>query len=190
MKHFISVSLSFLFVSAAFAQQLKTDYYANGTKRSEGILLGVEKEALAPDFDKQPKEIQLQRSANGYKDGKWTFWHENGKVSAEQYYNKGEMTGVWKSWTQDGAQGSEIDFNKGTAVYWYANGKKSSEGKIIKGMQHDGAWTGWYENGNINYEGNYKQGLKEGTWTWYNNKGVKIQEEIYKNGLLISSTKL
>ncbi len=188
MKLLYSTTILLLISGFSFAQQVKTEFYENGTKKSEGVLLGADNDS-PQDIEKQSKDVRYQKSINAFKDGKWTYWFENGQLSAEQYYNKGEMTGVWKSWYKDGKLGSEVNLTKGTAMYWYANGNKSSEGKMSTGMHHEGNWTGWYENGNKNYEGAYINGQKEGTWKWYNEKGEKLQEEVYKAGALISSKK-
>jgi len=40
----------------------------------------------------------------------------------------------------------------------------------------------YYENGQIWYEGNYKDGKSDGKWIWYHENGQIWMEEFYKDG--------
>lgn len=164
----------------AFAQQATTEYWANGKKKSEGVILGGE--AILPGDSKQ---VQAQKLQNARRDGKWTYWYEDGKISAEEHYQEGVQIGVWKSWYNNGQLSSELDFKDFKATYWFTNGKKQSEGKMYAGFVKDGKWTAWHENGTLNFEGTYKMGKKDGVWTWYNDKGEKVSEQLYRNDELI-----
>jgi antitoxin component YwqK of YwqJK toxin-antitoxin module len=53
-------------------------------------------------------------------------------------------------------------------------------------MGQEGKWTLYYENGQINAEGNYVGGKKDGVWTWYDVKGHKTDEQTYQNGAIAS----
>jgi len=162
------------------AQEKKTEYYENGSKKSEGIVLGGSVDANAS------KSEQARQSANITRDGKWTNWYENGSVRSEEYYSKGTMTGNWKGWYQNGKLESDINFGTGTAVFYHANGNKHSEGQIKDGMVYTGKWTGYHENGNKNYEGSYTaDGQKDGTWTWYDVNGKMTSTQVYSNGQLV-----
>lgn len=64
---------------------------------------------------------------------------------------------------------------------YYQNGNKQIEG-AYKDMRRDGVWTYWYENGNKWSEGYYKEGVDNGPKTvWYEN-GEKYYEGKMKNG--------
>ena len=51
-------------------------------------------------------------------------------------------------------------------------------------MAQEGKWTLYYENGQVNAEGNYVNGKKDGTWTWYDMQGKKTDEQVYQNGTI------
>ena len=77
-------------------------------------------------------------------------------------------------------------------------------GKVVNGLK-EGAWKGFYENGNLLWSGFYSNGLnvskwveyhnngkvftigyydngkKIGVWSFYDKHGKKIADEIYKN---------
>ena len=123
--------------------------------------------------------------------GIFTSYHENGKKASEGETVFGKKgNGIW--------------------TYWYDNGKKKSEERlsketffndkivnlIINFWDKDGKQT--VDNGNgvaefdskedgLKHKGNYKGGLKTGTWTAF--KGVnKYYEETFKKGKLIKGT--
>jgi antitoxin component YwqK of YwqJK toxin-antitoxin module len=71
-----------------------------------------------------------------------------------------------------------------TVVMYYENGQKENEG-IFKNGKREGFWTEWYENGQQKIVTNYKtrkNGKEDGHWTgWYEN-GQKMEEGNFKNG--------
>lgn len=182
----LALACSLLFVASFASAQIKTTYYPNGQKQSEGVLLHADATVLSKDFEKLPKETQLQKLQNTTRDGKWLMWYENGALYAEQYYKNGQMTNVWKTYNTDGTTSDIIDFNSGKAQYFHKNGKIQSEGKITNQMAQVGKWVIYYENGMLNAEGNYINGQKDGTWTWYDLKGKKTDEQVYKGGSIVS----
>jgi len=69
----------------------------------------------------------------------------------------------------------------GFTVYYYDNGKKSSEGTLKDGKP-DGYWKTYFQNGVIKSEGNRKNYELDSTWKFYNDKGSLILEVNYKEG--------
>jgi len=70
------------------------------------------------------------------------------------------------------------------------NGKKMSEGNLdFDGdgeLCKTGKCTYWYENGQKEQEGTYKDGDYDGKWTHWHENGQKEKESTYKDGELIS----
>ena len=69
----------------------------------------------------------------------------------------------------------------GYNVFYYPNGKKSSEG-YMKNGQPDGFWKTYYPSGILKSEGNRKNTLLDSTWIFYNEKGDTIEIINYKYG--------
>jgi hypothetical protein len=171
---------------AVNAQNLTTEKWPNGNKRSEGIVLGDAK--MDPS---DSKEVQSRKLNNTTKDGKWNTWFENGTVRSEEFYTKGAMTGTWKTWYDNGQLESEINFTAATSTVYYKSGEKNSEGGMASGMIHTGTWTGYFENGTKNYEGAYNsEGMKVGVWKWWDEKGNETTEQTYQNGNLTNTKNL
>lgn len=69
----------------------------------------------------------------------------------------------------------------GYKVFYYPNGKKSSEGKFINGKP-EGIWKSYYENEKLKSEGERKNNQPEGLWKFYSDAGVLVSEYNYTNG--------
>jgi len=66
--------------------------------------------------------------------------------------------------------GNKIEMVKMT--WWYENGQKEYEGTYKDGKL-DGKWTDWYENGQKKYEGIYKDGKKVDEKEWDKDGNLK-----------------
>ncbi len=77
----------------------------------------------------------------GKRDGKQTWWFENGQNKQEKNYKDGKLNGKWIKWYENGQIKAEVNFK---------DGKK------------DGKLTEWYANGQKKFKGNYKDGKKDG----------------------------
>ncbi|HUU01469.1 MAG TPA: hypothetical protein VM425_08530 [Myxococcota bacterium] len=74
---------------------------------------------------------------DGRQTGAWTFFHANGKKSAEGEYSDGLKNGQW--------------------TFWDEAGQKIAEGAYLKGRK-DGKWTDWDEQGKQLSERLFKNG--------------------------------
>lgn len=152
-----------LLVSTTFqlsAQNKVIKTYENGTIYIEGQT----KEGIYSENDEfyveKATDVQFNIGDNTpLKDGKWTFFYENGNIQSVTFFNEGKRTGVWVSYHSNKKISSKEDYNTGEAVYFLANGKKFQEGKITKLGLKDGTWNFWDENGNV-IEKKYNNGLE------------------------------
>ena len=46
-----------------------------------------------------------------------------------------------------------------------------------------GPWKIWHANGQLHWEGSYKDGKKDGVWTRYNETGAKTKESTWEEGV-------
>ncbi len=63
----------------------------------------------------------------------------------------------------------------------YVAGKVEFEGEVKNGLK-EGLWIYYYANGQKEMEGIYRDGLKEGTWSYWAENGEQDDQEIYKLG--------
>ena len=69
----------------------------------------------------------------------------------------------------------------GKYVTYYDNGQKQEEGNFKDGKK-DGLWSWWGENGQKMSEGNYKDNKYDGLWTGWHENGQKKEVGNYKEG--------
>ena len=118
------------------------------------------------------------------KNGKWTYWHENGQKSGEVTYKDERPNGKVTWWYENGQKEFEETYKDGELdgkrIGWFENGQKSMEETCKDGDLIN--MTEWYENGQKNSEGTYKDHKFDGKWTsWFEN-GQKRSESTYKDG--------
>lgn len=66
-------------------------------------------------------------------------------------------------------------------VVSYINGKLEFEGEVKNGLR-EGVWSYYYPTGQKRMAGVFTDGLKEGTWTYWKENGSQDLIEIYKMG--------
>jgi antitoxin component YwqK of YwqJK toxin-antitoxin module len=66
----------------------------------------------------------------------------------------------------------------GKWTVWHQNGNTWSEGYYSNGVD-DGRRTGYHENGQKHFQGKYKNGKMAGTWKFWDDTGVKVNEIKY-----------
>ena len=71
-------------------------------------------------------------------------------------------------------------------VVSYQEGKLEFEGNIKNGLR-EGHWNYYFANGQKKSEGNYVSGAKDGTWTYYSENGVQSGVETYKEGVILGN---
>ena len=73
---------------------------------------------------------------------------------------------------------------------WYKNGNKKLQATYFNGKLN-GKYTSWYDGGIIKEkDGDYLENKKHNKWTYWSNKGQKIEEVNYDNGTTVSYTHL
>jgi len=66
-------------------------------------------------------------------------------------------------------------------VVSYVSGKVEFEGDVKNGLK-EGIWSYYYPTGQKKMEGQFSDGLKEGTWTFWKENGQPELTEVYKMG--------
>ena len=108
-------------------------------------------ETTIPNQQTTSKENPASSDPNKYKE-----YHDNGTLSIEGQFDENKLRhGLWTS--------------------YYENGIKWSEMYYIHGKKH-GHSLAFYPNGKPRYIGEYQNDKKYGEWTFYNDKGEKINE--------------
>lgn len=123
------------------------------------------------------------------KDGCWSSYTADGKLTRIEHFNKGNLQGIAVEIDQRGYLVSESYFEKnlleGTAKKFYYGTSPASIIDYSKG-KINGKKKIYYENssGKIQEESDYKNDIKDGVSNYYSINGDPIVEYIYKNNLI------
>ena len=161
---------------------LVTEWYENGEKKSEGTYKNGEFDGLSTSWYKNGQKMSEGTYKNGEFDGLSTSWYKNGQKMSEGTYKNGEFDGLWTNWDKDGSKYEGKDGSN----YWEFN--LVLEGKVKRKDDKDGTFLYWYDDmkTKIKFHKTYKNGKLDGLVTnWYEN-GQKETEGTYKDGKLIS----
>jgi antitoxin component YwqK of YwqJK toxin-antitoxin module len=184
-KSFLLILILIFVIRFASAQTMRIENWPpekGGKIRSQGSYLN----------DVVPVEhatkAELKNVPAPVKTGKWQYWGEGGNLRSEENFSLlGVRCGIQRTWYSGGKPESVLDLDLKTAVYWYENGQKQSEGPVAADGSPRGIWTAWHSNGKINFQGSYNtDGLKTGTWRFWNELGKPLAQQTYNNGVLLN----
>lgn len=107
----------------------------------------------------------------------------NGKIIEYEVFN-GKKNGLFKIYHKNGILEMigtiEDNLNQGKWTYYYQSGQIESEG-YFKDDLPTGLWKWYHENGNLKEIGTFEKGNREGKWIFYDLDGNKIEEKYFKN---------
>ena len=175
-------------------------------KSPQGEIVNDLREGVWIWFDKYNKMVLKGNYVNGLEEGNWTQRTYRGSSfdTAEKNYKNGELDGKWVRWIssegfnnvhkiQDIKQKimfnsweililkKAINENSTYPAYTPYSLEQLQEQKRLLEIELSN-----FQTPRIIAEGNYINGKKEGTWTWWKRDIRQIRnKEIYKDGVLI-----
>lgn len=175
-----------------------TYFYKNGKKKEVYTYASGKLNGAYEFYHKNGKLAQQGQYTNGEMTGEWQGFHEDGKKKFTGSYAAGLKTGTWYNYNADGSMLSEESYDgKGTihgkARYFTEEGKLYYEydykagllvgykyygldGKVLSEAA-DGKGNfkikAFYPEGTLRYEGTFKKGKGNGTFTYYHATGLK-----------------
>ncbi|MFA8451357.1 MAG: toxin-antitoxin system YwqK family antitoxin [Bacteroidales bacterium] len=168
-----------------------TYYYPTGEKKA---VTSFEEKGMANTqvFHKNGQLMAKGAYKNKKRDGKWLFYSDyDGKLVSEENYSNGIRNGnMINYFPESGKIAEQVNFKNdwedGPYKQFYENGNLQ-----VKGTYKQGKLVGevfyYFSSGNTKVKGQYKNGVKEGYWSFYNEKGVLTKNEKYKNGKIVDT---
>jgi antitoxin component YwqK of YwqJK toxin-antitoxin module len=161
-----------------------TYFFENGQKRSEVVYINDNMEGEFTSWYETGEIRQKGFYEKNIKSGLWQGWHLNREKSFSKNYKNGKMTGIWEIYYESGElkeKNTSLNENSRLCEGFYKNGTLHYSGEIEYKMKNK-KWTYWNDEGDINSEGNYVYGFRDGIWIRYF-KEEKIELK-YKKGKL------
>jgi antitoxin component YwqK of YwqJK toxin-antitoxin module len=141
-------------------------YYENGQKQSEGDFNNDQHEGQWTIwFENGQKKSAGNYIANNL-EGQWKYWYESGEKKSEGIYIRSNKDGIWNYWYKNGQLESVEVFKIGiisSSKQYFKNGALHYTGEFLNGMRH-GTWTFYNVDGRVYFSGNYDLGVKKGEW--------------------------
>lgn len=172
--------------SAAGGDEVKIhrELYKNGRVKEEFQYSRVDfrsnkiKHGYRKTWSENGTQIVEEEYLDGQLNGKYTSWHDNGKMNETGRYEKGKKTGLWKNWSDTGLLLYENYYADGyrhgkSVKYDFTTGKIDSQGQYEHGLAV-GIWTSWHTTGQITEKGLYEKNRRVGTWEINNYEACKV----------------
>jgi len=156
-------------------------FYNNEKIQSEGNYSYGKKDGYFKEFDKNGNLTKIEKYENDnlIDDAPElaslevkTDYYINGKLKIVQSYKNDIPEGVRREYSPDG----QI-----TKSYIFKNGIIVGEGIVDEKGLRQGSWKEFYESGEKEAEGEYKNGLHQGQWKYYFRNGIIEQTGVYAN---------
>jgi antitoxin component YwqK of YwqJK toxin-antitoxin module len=120
--------------------------YSDGSSNNDGPYT----EWYAPPGHQKMEEGEY---VDGVRQGKWTLWHDNGKIRRVESFRNGKLEGSWKQYRDDGTLESEQSFRNnlrdGKWVMYDSTGKRVEAQVEYKAGAFDGARTYYYNENDV-----------------------------------------
>lgn len=139
-------------------------------------------------INKYPNGGKYERGlvVDGKKHGKWEMWYESGELKGIFHYKNGILDGDARQYFKSGGLEGIAKYKNGkfidTVKYYYSNGKLNFSKYFDENGKQQGKSSIWYENGELQQEGEYKDGIKNGKWLSFFNNGRLETISFYKTG--------
>ncbi len=120
------------------------------------------------------------------RDSTWRFYSPEGALTSEEQYRKGKKNGLSRVYFADGSVAEKLtykdDVPHGDWEQFYQNGQPKLKATVVDGVQYEGKYTMYYDDGKKQIEGSYLSGKKESSWYEYNPDGSIKVIYVYRNG--------
>lgn len=161
-----------------FHNGLVKTYYENGNINQEQLWHNDKLVRLVSYYDNGNKKEEINTCdidihGNIVKCGYAKIYYKNGQLKEDTYYKNGKIDGKFKSFYEDGILEFKSDYTLGKLneeKHYYTNGKLNYVLDLEKGVAKY-----YYKNGDIEKEGNIKNGHIEETWKIYCNNIVQTE---------------
>ena len=184
-------------------------YYSDGSLRSTGSYVDDLQSGKWVFFDENGNTIQTGVFRSGMFHGEWVWYYSNGSLHRKENYRLGKEDGLFSEWNQyneillEGVY--DLGFKQGE---WIQDVNDHKEiGLYVDGLKQ-GKWRHFYNQTNLQFEGEfefgepvgkhsfytrngavsrveqYEAGVRHGRWVFYNNQNLVDQTREYRNGEL------
>ncbi len=137
------------------------------------------------NYDSGKKKL-VGEVSNGFQQGPWVAYWENGNVQWTLAFKDGRPDGIGRYYYEDGKPHEVSEFKSGVRdgqwIEYYADSVLQTKGQYKLGRK-DGEWVTYYENGKLASKGSYYLDSENGLWESYYDNGTPSAKGLYKKGI-------
>jgi uncharacterized protein len=186
-------------------------YFKNGNVSHKGVYSNGVKNGMFYYYYQNGKLNEKGRYKDGLSKGMWTGYYQDRSVKYEIYYVKGKLDGEYIEYDSLGKEiingnysfgdrdgkwmekiGDHYEIGKynegnrtGDWIYYFENGNIAFKGEFKNGKPFGKHKYYWEDSGNIRKIEKYKNGRKHGKWRFFDENRNEERHIIYKKGKLI-----
>ena len=131
---------------------------------------------------------------NGGYDGEWFYYHPDGRLEYKELYEYDKLvkdiplTESKKLFIPRKLSGEDSRYAKWNKEQPIVDGERINQYNVDTGKK-EGLWVRYYDNGQLESKGKYKNGLRDGVWEYYYWNGT-LERELYNNGEIVKNPQL
>jgi antitoxin component YwqK of YwqJK toxin-antitoxin module len=201
------------FLSTATFEQGKLSgvwqiYDRNQRKIMEITYVGGKRHGPATWWYPDGVKMREMSFRNGMLDGKLLEWDAKNKLVRDEEFVEGRRISIVTTEHAPGRKKTQIQsleaklvltqpddwweakpasyetegtaYQHGPFMAYYENGQLEMEGQFFDDLR-EGQFTWWHANGQKSVVGHYKKGQQDGVWIWWHANGMKMAEGRYEN---------
>lgn len=111
-------------------------------------------------------KIAEGRNEDGYREGPWTFWEEDGSKQREAEFRRGRL--------------------HGRSIHWFPDGKTKRREATYRNGQLHGVFREWYSNGQLEEKAEYRNGRRHGVEVRYLKDGTPWWNARWEDGTQVA----
>ncbi len=165
------------------------EWYPNGNLHVEAVFQGSRVSGSLKEYYEDGKQRAIGqyevRGRSMMRTGQWTSWYPSGAKESMGGYVDNDRMGRWQTWYENGNL-KEDAFHKagaldGTFKDFHPNGQLRSEGRYTSSNKLKVGAAATF----LVYYPTFRtkrESLAVGTWKFYDDKGVLLRTEVWRNG--------
>ncbi len=157
------------------------EYYLNGQLQNEGIYYDGDRQGLYREYYMDGTLASERYYVNGKINGPRKYYAVDGELSRIEYFDMGTIIRIENYYQGKMTSGKDYSNPLETLIAYYPNGKKYFEINRT-GTHYQGKAQWFYGNGGMEVDGQFTDGLQDGTWKYYYPNGQMSREAHYDLG--------
>jgi antitoxin component YwqK of YwqJK toxin-antitoxin module len=130
-------------------------------------------------YGKRNNVLEEYQNKNGIRDGAAKYFYETGELRKTLTFINNKEEGKSLEYDKDGRIITLITYRNG---FIYAEEKIN---RVDANGKRTGIWRDLYQNGQVQEDGNWSNGLRNGVFKFYSRKGELEKLEKYEDGILV-----